>query len=196
MNVAAFAVVVARERVSEHGDDLHGEPRLAGTPDTADRDHTRRSEQVGELGAFPLASNEPSEIGRQRVPEELGIDRHSTLIGSSDPRWPPGPTPMIAPECIVARSPDVAKGQLQPGPLSTRAARDWGPWKPCVAVAMSGGRWLYLSSVRTQGLIDSTLIAGSEYLAAHLMRTDVLETWRVQSHDSLAEDADLLNQID
>ena len=58
--------------------DLHGEPRLAGTPDTADRDHTRRSEQVGELGAFPLASNEPSEIGRQRVPEELGIDRHNT----------------------------------------------------------------------------------------------------------------------
>ena len=30
----------------------------------------------------------------------------------------------------------------------------------------------------------------------HLMRTDVLETWRVQSHNSLADDADLLNQID
>jgi hypothetical protein len=53
-----------------------------------------------------------------------------------------------------------------------------------------------MSSVRTHRSIDSTLIAGSEYLAAHLMRTDVLETWRVQSHDSLAEDADLLNQID
>jgi hypothetical protein len=57
---------------------LDSEPRLACTADTADRDHTRRSEQVGELGAFPLASNEPSEIGRQRVPEELGIDRHDT----------------------------------------------------------------------------------------------------------------------
>ena len=31
-----------------------------------------------------------------------------------------------------------------------------------------------------------TLIAGSDYFAAHLMRTDVLETWRVQSHHSLS----------
>jgi hypothetical protein len=61
---------------------------------------------------------------------------------------------------------------------------------------MSGGRWLYLPSVRTHRSIDSALIAGSEYVAAHLMRTDVPETPRVQSHDSRAEDADLLNQID
>ena len=43
MNVAAFAVVVARERVSEHGDDLRSfenlgtEPALAGVADD-DRD--------------------------------------------------------------------------------------------------------------------------------------------------------------
>jgi hypothetical protein len=103
--------------------EVDSEPRLASTPDTADRDHTRRSEQADELVAFPLASNEPSEIGRQRVPEELGIDRHGIPHRSSDPRWPPGPTPMIAPECLVARSPDVANGQPQHGPLSTIRSR-------------------------------------------------------------------------
>lgn len=41
---------------------------------------------------------------------------------------------------------------------------------------------------------DSTLIAGSESLAAQLLHTDVLETWRVQPQDSLAEDADLINR--
>jgi hypothetical protein len=151
---------------SQLPNDLHGEPRLAGTPDTADRDHTRRSEQVGELGAFPLASNEPSEIGRQRVPEELGIDRHSTFIGSSDPSWPPGRTPMIAPECIVARSPDVANGQLQPGPLSTRAARDWKAleaMRRCCDV----GKSLAVPVFGQDAWFDRLhMIAGREYLAA------------------------------
>jgi hypothetical protein len=89
---------------------------VTGGPNTADSDHTRRSEQAGELGAFSLASNEPSEIGRQRVPEELSIDRHGIPHRSSDPRWPPGPTHMIAPECLVARSRDVPNGQPQYGP--------------------------------------------------------------------------------
>jgi hypothetical protein len=181
---------------SQLPNDLHGEPRLAGTPDTADRDHTRRSEQVGELGAFPLASNEPSEIGRQRVPEELGIDRHSTphrFLGSALAARTYSDDRTGVHSCALSRRGEWA--------TTARSAFDaphgsgW-PWKPSVAVTMSGGRWLYMSSVRTHRSIDSTLIAGSEYLAAHLMRTDVLETWRVQSHDSLAEDADLLNQID
>jgi hypothetical protein len=103
---------------------------------------------------------------------------------------------MIAPECIVARSPDVANGQLQPGPLSTRAARDWKAleaMRRCcdvgksLAVPVFGqDAWFdRLHTDRRQGVPRR-----------HLIRTHVLATWRVQSHRSLADDADLLNQID
>jgi hypothetical protein len=57
--------------------DLHGEPGLACTADTADSGHSRRTEKQGEFRAFTLSADEPREVRGQLITEELSVDRHT-----------------------------------------------------------------------------------------------------------------------
>ena len=57
---------------------LDRQPCLAGATDTTDRDDPRCAEQQRELRTLTLSSDEPGEIGGQRIAEQLSIDRHET----------------------------------------------------------------------------------------------------------------------
>ena len=84
----------------------------------------------------------------------------------------------------------LARGSLESA-LHLQAENEWADCQSPNLFWPADRAWCAASEID----FDSTLIAGSEELAAQLMSTEGLETWRVEPHDSLAYDADQINKI-